>query len=78
MKGERILKVEEGMGMNPDLEKILESSQEMANTTTLGRHDDMDDVKDDFVLNDVGVGEEMTKQVFLEMLNPPKNHLNHD
>jgi len=49
------------MGKNLDLVKILESSQEMANTTTLGRHDDMDDVEDDFVLNDVGVGEEMTE-----------------
>ncbi len=50
----------------------------MVNTITSGRHDNMDDVKDDFVLNDIEVGEEMTKQVPLETLSPPKNHLNYD
>jgi hypothetical protein len=64
--------------MNLDLEKILESLQEMVNTIASSRHDNMDDVEDDFILNDVGVGEEMTKQVPLETLNPPKNHLNYD
>jgi hypothetical protein len=58
------------MGMNHDLENIFESLQEMDNTTALGRHDDMDDVKDDFILNDVGVGEEMTKQAFLGEIEP--------
>ncbi len=33
--------MEEGMEMNPDLEKILESSQEMPNTIASRRHDDM-------------------------------------
>jgi hypothetical protein len=33
----------------------------MANTIASGRHDDMHVVEDDFVLNNVGVGEEMTK-----------------
>ncbi len=56
--------------MNHDLENIFESLQEMDNTTALGRHDDMDDVKDDFILNDVGVGEEMTKQAFLGEIEP--------
>lgn len=70
--------MEEGMEMNPDLEKSFESSQVMVNTIASRRHDDMDDVEDDFVINDVGVGEEMTKQVPLETLSPPKNHLNYD
>lgn len=77
-KGKRILEVEEGVIMIPDLERTFEISQEVANTTALGRHNDMDDVEDDFVLNNAEIGEEMTKQVPSETLSPPKNCLNYD